>query len=202
MPRAGLSPDAVVDAALAIVDEHGRDELTLAAVAQRVGVAVPSLYKHIRNLGELRVLITVRVLNNLYFRCAEAILGRSGDDAVRELMRAYRAYVLEYPARYEAMIQASDPRLSAAGGRLADLAFAALRGHGLEGPSAVHATRGLRSAMHGFVVIEAAGGFGLAEDVDASYEMLIMATIAGIHATAEAERSADLGRRPAPPAAR
>jgi hypothetical protein len=32
---------------------------------------------------------------------------------------------------------------------------------------------GLRSAAHGFAVLETAGGFGVAEDLDASYERLI-----------------------------
>ncbi|WP_228718230.1 TetR family transcriptional regulator [Kitasatospora acidiphila] len=41
MPRAGLNPDAVVDHALALIDEDGPDALTLAAVAARAGVAAP-----------------------------------------------------------------------------------------------------------------------------------------------------------------
>ncbi|MDX6207750.1 MAG: hypothetical protein QOE24_141, partial [Frankiales bacterium] len=39
--------------ALVIVDEHGLEALTLAAVAQRAGVAPPSLYKHVRSLDAL-----------------------------------------------------------------------------------------------------------------------------------------------------
>ena len=50
---------------------------------------------------------------------------------------------------------------------------AALAGLGLEGDDAVHAIRALRSAVHGFAAIEAAGGFALAVDRDASFEYLI-----------------------------
>ncbi|HEU4900851.1 MAG TPA: TetR-like C-terminal domain-containing protein [Actinomycetota bacterium] len=39
--------------------------------------------------------------------------------------------------------------------------------------AAGHAARCLRSAAHGFAVLEAAGGFGLSDDLDASYERLI-----------------------------
>jgi Tetracyclin repressor-like, C-terminal domain len=42
VPRAGLSPDAVVDLAVGHVDDHGAAALTLAAVAARAGVAVRS----------------------------------------------------------------------------------------------------------------------------------------------------------------
>jgi Tetracyclin repressor-like, C-terminal domain len=32
----------------------------------------------------------------------------------------------------------------------------------------VHATRAVRSALHGFVTLEAEGGFGLSQDVEVS----------------------------------
>jgi hypothetical protein len=48
-----------------------------------------------------------------------------------------------------------------------------LRGYGLRGSAAVHATRCLRAIVHGFVSIEAAGGFGLPANLDETYEQLI-----------------------------
>jgi hypothetical protein len=50
---------------------------------------------------------------------------------------------------------------------------AALAGLAREGDDAVHAIRALRSAVHGFAAIEAAGGFALDVDPDASFEYLI-----------------------------
>ena len=57
VPRAGLDRAAVVALALAVVDDGGPTgyaDLTLAAVAARAGVAVPSLYKHVAGLPGLR----------------------------------------------------------------------------------------------------------------------------------------------------
>jgi hypothetical protein len=48
-----------------------------------------------------------------------------------------------------------------------------LAGYGLTGADAVHAARALRSALHGFVSLEAAGGFGLPESLDESYDRLV-----------------------------
>jgi AcrR family transcriptional regulator len=175
MPRAGLSTAGVVDAALQVVDERGLDALTLAAVAERTGVAAPSLYKHVGSLADLRTHLANRLLDELAERLAEAALGRSGDEAVAALMRAYRGYVLEHPNRYAAL--PADPlhdlALQAAGGRLLGVILAVLRGYGMDGSNAVHAVRCLRVAVHGFASIEAAGGFGLSEDVDETYERLI-----------------------------
>ncbi|GAA1590482.1 TetR/AcrR family transcriptional regulator [Actinomadura kijaniata] len=175
MPRVGLSTEGVVDAAVAIVDEGGPAALTLAAVASRAGVATPSLYKHVRNLAELRRLVTTRVLEELTGRLTAATVGRSGDDAVHSLMRAYRSYVVDHPGRYGAMEQAPDPdpRVQAASQRLLDVLLAVLRGYGLEGADLIHAARRLRSTVHGFAVLEAAGGFGLPEDLETSYQRLI-----------------------------
>lgn len=182
MPRVGLSPAGVVDAAIAIVDESGPGELTLSAVAGRAGVATPSLYKHVRNLAELRRLVTQRILEELTGRLSDAALGRSRDDALRSVMRAYRSYVVDHPGRYAAMDQSAEPEpeLDAASERLLGVVLAVLRGYGLEGPDLIHAARCLRSAVHGFAVLEAAGGFGLPEDLETSYELLITMVKSGL----------------------
>lgn len=175
MPRVGLSTAAVVDAALRVVDERGPDGLTLAAVADRTGVAAPSLYKHVGSLADLRTHLANRLLDELTERLAAAALGRSGDDAVTALMRAYRGYVLEYPNRYAALPAdpLHEPALATAGNRLLGVILAVLRPYRLDDSAAIHAIRCLRATVHGFASIEAAGGFGLSEDIDETYDRLI-----------------------------
>jgi AcrR family transcriptional regulator len=182
MPRAGLSPDAVVDAAIGLLDSAGPEGVTLAAVAAATGVATPSLYKHIDSLDSLRRLIAVRSMNDLADRLVAAVLGRSQDDALRALMTAYRAYALAHPNRYAALPQypVTDPDLSAAGARIIEVILAVLRGYGLEGHDAIHAARAVRAAAHGFASLQAAGAFQLAEDLDTSYDRLIGMLTAGL----------------------
>jgi len=173
--RSRLSPVKVVDAALELVDEQGVEGLTLAAVASRTGVATPSLYKHVASLGELRGHVGVRVLEEMTDRFTTAVLGLSGDDAVEALMHAYRAYVHERPKRYAAMPMdpLHDDLQLAAGMKLMEVMLATLRGYGLEGSAAVHATRRLRVIVHGFASIESSGGFGLPEGLDDTYDQLV-----------------------------
>jgi hypothetical protein len=54
-----------------------------------------------------------------------------------------------------------------------EVVFAVLAGYGLAGDDAVHATRVMRAALHGFVTLEAGGGFGMQQDTAVSYEYLI-----------------------------
>ncbi|MGW4465742.1 TetR/AcrR family transcriptional regulator [Micromonospora sp. NPDC004704] len=182
MPRAGLSTPAVVSAALDVVDEQGAGALTLAAVAARTGVATPSLYKHVGNIAELRALVGVRVMTEMAERFGDAVIGRSGDEAVTVLMHTYRDYVREHPARYAAMPAdpLHDPAVVEAATRLLNVFLAVLRGYGLDHNAAIHATRCLRSIGHGFVSIEAGGGFGLPQDLDETYEQLIRMFVASL----------------------
>src|SRR5262245_55124411 len=94
MARAGLSPDKVVAIALSTLDQEGPDGLTLARVAERAGVATPSLYKHVGGLPDLRLRIARTVLGELAAASQAAVVGVARDDAVRALMRAYRSYVI------------------------------------------------------------------------------------------------------------
>jgi AcrR family transcriptional regulator len=175
VPRAGLTTDGVVDVALALVDEKGVEALSLAAVADRAGVAAPSLYKHVGSLADLRTLMAARILREVTALLAEAVMGRSSDDAVEGLMRAYRAYVLANPGRY-ALVPLDPlrhPQLAAASRDLLAVFVAVVRGYGLADSAATHAIRRMRATAHGFAELEAGGGFGLPEDIETTYDQVI-----------------------------
>ena len=176
MPRAGLSTGSVVDAAVDLVDEQGWAALTLAAVASRTGVAAPSLYKHVRNLEALQQKVSARATAELAQTLTRSVAGRSGEEALRCLADAYRDYALAHPGRYPSTQRVPDPQDPAhvaAGEQAVQAVFAALRGYGLDGEEAIHATRAARSALHGFVSLEIDGGFALPQDVRHSFERLV-----------------------------
>ena len=184
MPRAGLTQGRVVDAAIALVDERGLAALTLAAVAERCGVAPPSLYKHVSNLADLRALVSVRVMEEMADGFSTAVMGRSGPDAVATLMRAYRAYVTAHPTRYAAMPAdpLHQPVYAASGRRVLEVMQAALRPWHLDEGELIHAIRAARVIVHGFASLEADGGFGLPVDLDETYERLIRMFVATLPA--------------------
>jgi AcrR family transcriptional regulator len=184
-PRAGLSPERVVDAALAVIDESGADRLTLARVAERTGVATPSLYKHVDGLAELRRMVKLRVLGEVDEALRAATIGRSGEEALRALAVAYRDYLRAHPHRHPFVeVAPDDPETTAAADRAVAVAAAVLDGYGLAGPDAVHAIRCLRAAVHGFTHLEAIGGFGRPEDIDATFAHLLDMVAGGVSALA------------------
>ena len=102
MPRAGLSTAVVVRDAADLADEVGLDRVTLAELAQRRGVALPSLYKHVRGLDALREQVAALATAELADVFAAAAAGRARTDAVVAVAAAYRDYARRYPGRYAA----------------------------------------------------------------------------------------------------
>ena len=109
--------------------------------------------------------------------------GRAGTDALLAIANAYRGYGLAHPGTYEALQRApelDDPVSEAAARRLVDVVIAVLRGYGLEGDDVIHGVRIVRAALHGFVTLEAGGGFGLPLSVDDTFERLVTALDRGL----------------------
>ena len=176
MPRAGLTEDLVVAEAERIADAVGLPQLTLAALADSLGVRQPSLYKHIDGMSALQRSISLRARRALADEMARAAVGRSGDDAIRAIALAYREWAHRHPGRYAATVRApqpGDPDDQSASAAAVGVVLDVLAGYGLHGDDAIDAARGLRSALHGFISLEAAGGFGLPVDIERSFARLV-----------------------------
>ncbi|GIJ29351.1 transcriptional regulator [Micromonospora qiuiae] len=178
MARAGLNPQVVVRAAAQLADEVGYEKLTLAALASRLGVALPSLYKHIKGADALAQKLSALATAEIADEMMTAAAGRSGADALRAVAVAYRSYARRHPGRYptsQRVPDPADPEHLAAGERAVGVVYAILQGYGIDGAAAVDAVRMFRAAVHGFVSLEATGGFGLPREVDRSFDQMIAA---------------------------
>lgn len=175
MPRAGLTPTSVAEAAADLVDREGVQALTLARVAEHLGVRSPSLYNHVDGLEGLGRVVALRGIDQLGEACRSAVMGRSGSEAIRQLAAAYRRFALEHPGLYPLtqVARPGDDEYEAVAGRVLESVAAVLTGMGYEGDELIHAVRSLRSSLHGFAVLEVGSGFGLEVDLDESFEWLV-----------------------------
>jgi AcrR family transcriptional regulator len=185
-PRVGLSRDAVVEAAAALADEEGLEELSLSTLASKLGIRTPSLYNHVAGLEGLWRELALLGLRELGRRIGRVAIGKSTDEATFAIARAYRDFVKERPGLYAATVRSSrlsypnDPEFEAAERETFEAVLAVLASYGLRGEDAVHAARGLRSVAHGFATLEVAGGFGIPLDLDESFDRLLRAFVAGL----------------------
>jgi AcrR family transcriptional regulator len=176
MPRAGLDAASVVAAAAQLADSEGWEKLTLARLADRLGVRAPSLYAHVNGLPDLRDRVRGLGAAQMTAAVSEAAAGRAGRDALQAVADAYRQFAHAHPGIYAAMQRAPDDpdsEAAVAGGRLVEVISAVLRGYGLEGDEAIHGTRLIRSALHGFVTLETEGGFAMPISLEETYGRLI-----------------------------
>lgn len=184
--RRSLDRAAVVQAAVDLLDRQGDEGLSLGRLAAHLGIQTPSLYNHVDGLPGLQRELALLNAQRLGQVLGEAAIGQSGPQALLAIAQAYRTYIKEHPGLYRASLRASgnrgqaDPELAQAEERAVRVVLAALAGFGLSAEDGLHATRALRSVVHGFTSLEIAGGFGLPLDLDESFRRLVVILIQGL----------------------
>lgn len=181
----GIDRQQVIATAANLADQVGLEALTLAQVAARLGVRLPSLYNHVDGLADLRRELALLGQRQLLERISRAAIGKAGGAALIAVGQAYRRYVLEHPGVYMASVRApapNDSEMQQVSQTIIEVLLAILEPYGLDEESAIHAIRGLRSLAHGFATLELGGGFGLALDRDESFLRLLRAYVAGLGA--------------------
>jgi len=172
-----------------MADEVGLNTLTLAALADRLGVRQPSLYKHIDSMAGLHRDMAVQAKRDLGDVLARASVGRSGADAITSMSHAYRSWALKHPARYEAsnlMPVPGDVEDEAVSLAAIQIISDVLTAYHLEGDDAIDAIRAFRSTLHGFVTYETTGAFALSADIDRSFDRLVRGFILALTQWADA----------------
>ncbi len=183
--RMKLDLSIIVQKAIELVDEHGLDQLSIGLLAEKLEVRPPSLYNHLDGLPELKQKLAIQGVKSLQASMLQAAAGRSGDDAIRAISKAYIQFVREHPGLYDASTRfpdANDLDLQQAQESIVQLVLRVLETYHLQDEMAIHMVRGLRSILHGFTSIEQLGGFGMPLDRNKSFSILLNTFIKGIHA--------------------
>lgn len=173
----------IVAAARAILEESGLSGLTMAAVAARVGVRAPSLYKRLGGRDELLGLVADATVQDLGERIAAAADAAKIDgahdgglrdqrEALTAVVRAYRAFAKERPAAYQLVFMQAppeaQPRPESLAGAIAPALDITERLVGKD--RALDAARLVTAWVHGFVSMELSGSFRLADGVEGAFE--------------------------------
>jgi AcrR family transcriptional regulator len=189
--RGSLNRAAVVRAAAELVNAEGAQALTINRLARELGIQPPSLYNHIGSLEDLRYELALLNALRLADRLAEAAIGKSGTELYIAIAHSYRSYIKEFPGLYLSTLRVSNPEsprekdLQQEEERSVRIAMTAMATFGLQGEDAVHAVRAIRSMIHGFALLEIAGGFGLPLDCDESFSRMINFFLRGLQNPAQ-----------------
>lgn len=159
------SLDAIVLAAREILEDDGLVGLTMKAVAQRVGVRAPSLYKRVHDRDDLIRLVAEASLTDLAGRLNSA-------ETPIELASKFRAFGHEKPAAFQ-LIMAPGSGVPVARfefGAAASAAVLKLTEELAGKDHALEAARTLTAWATGFVSMELNGGFNLGGDVERAWQ--------------------------------
>ncbi|MGS0562800.1 TetR/AcrR family transcriptional regulator [Microbacterium aurugineum] len=154
-----------------LLESAGPAGLTMQAVATRVGVRAPSLYKRVRDRDALHAAVAVATIDALTAR-----LENEGDD-LAALAHAYRGFAKENPEGFRFMFTIAAPQDALERSAAPVIrAASALAGE----DDALDAARLFTAWATGFLQMELAGAFRLGGDVDRAFEYGLTRLIAGM----------------------
>jgi AcrR family transcriptional regulator len=150
----------IVDAAAGLLETGGVSSVTMHAVAQKVGVKAPSLYKRVRDREALLALVVGAAADDLTSRLEAA------SDGLEEMLAAFRRFGHERPEAFRLLFTTTlDPDKVAATSAPVLLATTSAVGD----EHALDAARLLTAWATGFVTMELAGAFRLGGDLDDAF---------------------------------
>lgn len=153
---------AIVAAARQILDEEGRDALTMRRLAAAVGIRAPSLYKHFPD----KAAVEAALIEDGFIELAstfERALEATGP-SLQALAEAYRAFAHASPDRYRLMTRGPLPRERLRPGVEAAAAEPLLRVS--VDPDVA---RAVWAFAHGMTILELDGRFPPGADLDAAW---------------------------------
>ncbi|AGL17749.1 TetR/AcrR family transcriptional regulator [Actinoplanes sp. N902-109] len=177
------SVDAIVRAGCELLETGGPARLTMQAVAGRVGVRAPSLYKRVRSRDDLIALVAAATARDLGARLAAVTTGGDACADLAVMLREVRAFAHARPAGFALILAPPVASVPLDHEALAAAVTPLLRvTTALAGADdALAAARTITAWAYGFLSMERAGAFSLGGDVGAAYEF-------GIAALADAVR--------------
>jgi TetR/AcrR family tetracycline transcriptional repressor len=148
-PRGSLTRELIVKEALALLEEHGPEALSMRRLAERLGVAPNALYTHVRGKADLIDGLIDQVYAGLTI---EPDPSRDWAQQLATLSQEIRAYLLAHPAVVPYALQ--QPGLGPHSLRLGEAIYNVLRPAGFSDQAVVGTVYALVTYILGFVALE------------------------------------------------
>jgi AcrR family transcriptional regulator len=155
----GLSREVVVRAALAFLDEHGLQSLTMRALGQQLGVGAMALYRYVSGREDLLEAVVASLVEGLHTRL-DPELTQTWQGYLQTLAHAVRKVAVEHPAafplvatRHPATPWLRPPLRSV---ELVEDFLSVLSEHGFTDAQVADAYRGFSSFLLGQLLLESA----------------------------------------------
>ena len=184
--KRGITRARVVQEAADLADTVGFHRVTHSEVARALGVRTHSIYHHNDGLEDLRREVSALAARRIGERFESSMDGQHGVDALLAVAASYRTFALEHPGLYEAAGPAAtidaDRAIYEAAPEAFDTVLQEIAALGVPADRQVTLIRSLRAAVHGFIDLERADGFGSPDELEASFGLLLQVLALGVQA--------------------
>jgi AcrR family transcriptional regulator len=174
--------EQIVAAASVLLEDGGADGVTMQAVAQRVGVRAPSLYKHVRDrrdLLEAVVATSVETVREVLEAAQDELDPRR---SIVAQVDAMRRFAHERPRAY-ALVMGGSPGLPrpTPAAMAVSLRFLLAATSAVAGPEhALDAARLVVAWANGFITMELADALQMGGDIDAAWTWGLQRIVAAV----------------------
>lgn len=176
MQKRNLTKEKIIEVAFSLADEIGLNQVTFQKIAEKLDIKYPSLYNHFSNMDSLKIEMTVYILNKLNLRLMQRLIGKSGEDAIREFAYVYREFASENKAAYGLFMNVpstEDEEVYRLRKETSGIIRQVLNFYIKDGTELIHKSRALRSLLHGFVSMSFLGYFHGDANLEDSFRLMI-----------------------------
>ncbi len=175
-----LTPQDVIDAAIACLDREGESALGVNRVARALNIKPPAIYKHLDGNTGLRRAVAIAIWRDYLVDCRSQLAGINQSESLfRVGAISTRNFAKQYPARYAVMMQyqlrPTDPEEAEIIQHSLQLFSECLQLSSLGTEAIVDTMRMVNAAIYGFIIREKSELMTLDRDPDASYEVMLSA---------------------------
>lgn len=167
MPRMQLTKTMIIDNALALAEQQGYEAVTMANIARSLSIKPPSLYNHFKNLEEIKLAMAEAAQKQLYEAMKDA---DQGPQPLLSLAKAYVHFGSSHPGLYTSSLPGGSSEVSE---KLVQLIADGLTAYSSDPTEKIHAIRGFRSMLHGFIDLNKHAGFQLDVDLENTLEKMV-----------------------------
>lgn len=180
-----LTPQDVVQAAIACLDQEGESALGVNRVARELGIKPPAIYKHLDGNAGLRRAVALEIWRNYLTNCQNQTAGSTEPRALLRVgAQATRNFAQLYPARYSVMMQyqmrPTDPEEAEIIQNSLHFFQKSLQLYELSNDALIDVMRMVNAAIYGFISREQLELMTLNRSTDQSYEVMLDALIVAI----------------------
>lgn len=174
--KRNLTKEKIIETTFLLADEIGLNQISFQKIAEKLNIKYPSLYNHYENIEDLKIKMTIYFLSNLNSELMKRLIGKSGENAIREFSDVYREFAVENKSGYRLYMNipsTENEEVKRLSKEINNIIHKILEFYNKDNEFITHKSRALRSLLHGFVSLSSHGYFQTSVDIEESFKLMI-----------------------------